>query len=121
VSQVLIEENKDLAPFTSWLVGGKAECYVAPQNIEQLKEAMLMARQNNWPISLLGGGTNVLVSDQGVKGLVIHSIHLNRTQILEQGDNLRIEAECGAPKSEVLKIFLKYRLQPAVFFSRLTR
>jgi UDP-N-acetylmuramate dehydrogenase len=119
VSQVLIEENKDLAPFTSWLVGGKAECYVAPQNIEQLKEAMLMARQNNWPISLLGGGTNVLVSDQGVKGLVIHSIHLNRTQILEQGDNLRIEAECGAPKSEVLKIFLKYRLQPAVFLAGL--
>ncbi len=114
-----IEDNKLLSDFTEWKVGGPAEKYAAPKNFEDLKEAMLFARGSQLPITILGGGTNVLVSDQGVPGLVIHTIHLNKVSVLETSQNLIVEADGGAPKSEVLKIFLKHRLAPAIFLAGL--
>ncbi len=114
-----IEDNKNLAAFTSWQVGGAAEKYVAPNSLEELKEAMIFARTNELPITLLGGGSNVLISDDGVAGLLIHTINLNKVEVLQDKDEVLIEAQAGAPKSEVLKLFLKYRLPPAVFLAGL--
>ena len=119
MSSLKIEENKSLAEFTSWLVGGVAERYVAPQNLDELKEVMALAHKNHWPLTVLGGGTNVLVSDEGVSGLVVHTHLLNKVQVLQEKPNLVIEAECGAQKSEVLKIFMKFRLTPAIFLAGL--
>ncbi len=116
---IKIDQHKNLAPFTSWLVGGTAEQYFAPRSLEELKEAMILARSKQWPITILGGGTNVLVSDDGVPGLVIHTHFLNQVKVVEDQKNLVIEAEAGAAKSEVLKVFLKYRLEPAIFLAGL--
>ena len=116
---VEIKKNTALKDFTSWLVGGEAENYCAPTSIDQLKQALLVAKNNRWPVTLLGGGTNVLISDQGVSGLVIHTINLNSVSIIENGEMVIIEAEAGAAKSEVLKHFLKFRLPPATFLAGL--
>ncbi len=115
----LLEENKDLASFTSWKVGGMAQYYSAPKTFDELKAAMLQARENHWPLTILGGGSNVLVSDQGIKGLVIHTVKLDSVTVLSAGEEVVIEADCGAQKSEVLKHFLKFRLAPAVFLAGL--
>lgn len=114
-----IEENKSLATFTSWLVGGAAEYYCAPKTLDELGRAIQWAAQQNQTITVLGGGTNVLISDQGVSGLLIHTVHLNRINQSEQGGFLVLDVECGTPKSEVLKIFLKHRLEPAIFLAGL--
>jgi UDP-N-acetylmuramate dehydrogenase len=114
-----IEEQKSLAPFTTWQVGGMADFYTAPRTQDELKQALRHAYKNHWPVTLLGGGSNVLISDQGVAGLVIHTHHLNRVRVLSEQPELVVEAEAGASKSEVLKIFLKYRLAPATFLAGL--
>ena len=85
------------------MVGGEAELYSAPQNTDDLKEVMAFARKETLPLTILGGGTNTLISDQGVKGLVIHTHLLNQVQVIETEPNLVIEAGGGTPKSEVLK------------------
>lgn len=118
-TQLIIEENKELGAFTSWNVGGNAQYYCAPKNFAELKLAMLEARKQHWPMTLLGGGTNVLVSDEGVPGVVIHTHHLNKVEVLSSGDEVIIEAESGAQKSEVLKHFMKFRLPPAIFLAGL--
>lgn len=119
VSDSLIQTNVSLSDFTSWKVGGLAEYYCAPQNFDELKTVMLEARSKLLPVTILGGGTNVLVSDDGVSGLVIHTHLLNSVEVLEEGENLVIEAFGGTPKSEVLKLFMKYRLEPAIFLAGL--
>lgn len=118
-SKILFEENKSLKDFTSWKVGGSAEFYYAPTSVGELKRALEKAHEDNLPVSVLGGGTNVLVSDKGVPGLVLHTHKLVGVTILDDDKDLRLEAMAGTPKSEVLKVFLKHRLEPATFLAGL--
>ena len=118
-AEIKIQEKVNLAEFTSWQVGGDAEFYVAPTTIDELKQSMQAAHKNSWEMTILGGGTNTLVSDQGIKGLVIHTHLLNQIKVLEDDNRLVVEAYAGASKAEVLKVFMKQRLAPAIFFAGL--
>jgi UDP-N-acetylmuramate dehydrogenase len=60
-----------LAPFTTFRVGGAAEWLLETRNSDELVTALRLARDFGVPVTLLGGGSNVLVSDRGVRGLVI--------------------------------------------------
>ena len=60
-----------LGRWTSFGIGGPAEVLCRPQNKAQLKTVLEWARQEGRPVLVLAGGTNVLVSDEGVKGVVI--------------------------------------------------
>ena len=103
-----IEQNKELAPFTSWEVGGAAQYFCSPKNLDQLKQAVEWSLQENLKLHILGGGTNLLVSDQGVRGLVLHTGRLSGVEGKCVDDRLVVSADCGAQKSEVLKVFLKH-------------
>jgi UDP-N-acetylmuramate dehydrogenase len=73
----IILKNVPLAPLTSFGTGGAADYLVKPTTLQQLKEVLFWARERNLPVTPLGGGTNVLVSDHGVEGLVIVTTSLN--------------------------------------------
>jgi UDP-N-acetylmuramate dehydrogenase len=70
VKSTLIQ-NQTLSKFTSLRVGGAAEYFCEPCNVDQLLGAVSCAKLNKWPLVWLGGGTNVLIHDQGVPGLVL--------------------------------------------------
>lgn len=113
-----IQKSVSLKPFTSWSVGGSADFYAQPTSEAELREALLWAKQNEISYSVLGGGTNVLISDKGVRGLVIHLTKLNQVaEYVEQ--QLVLVCECGVPKSKLLKAFLKHKLAPALFLAGL--
>ena len=57
---------------TSFQIGGPADLFVEPMSIEALSDVLAAAHQAGVPVTCLGGGTNVLVSDAGVRGLVVH-------------------------------------------------
>ncbi len=114
-----IQRNKDLKNHTSWKVGGSAQFYCAPRTEDQLEQALVYSGEKKLPYFILGGGTNTLISDEGVKGLVIHTYKLTGTEITSDGKKVVIKALAGTPKSDVLKHFLKYRLWPAVFLAGL--
>lgn len=114
-----IEKEKDLKDHTSWRVGGSAQFYCAPETEDQLKQALIYSRKKNLPYFVLGGGTNTLISDEGVWGLVIHTYKLRGTEVVKDGKKVLIKALAGTPKSDVLRHFLKYRLWPAVFLAGL--
>lgn len=115
----LTTKNKSLKEFTSWKVGGEAEFYAEPKNIEELKTVFLESHKRGLKFTVLGGGTNVLISDRGIKGLVIHTHKLVGVETKETAETVVVEALAGTPKAEVLKVFLKLRLQPAVFLAGL--
>jgi UDP-N-acetylmuramate dehydrogenase len=60
-----------LAPLTTFKVGGEADWLVDVRSEEELRAALAIALKAGQPITILGGGSNVLVSDAGVRGLVI--------------------------------------------------
>ena len=66
-----IQENIPLAPYTTFRIGGPARFFCEVTTSEQLLEAVTFARERNLPIFVLGGGSNLLVTDRGFDGLVL--------------------------------------------------
>ena len=66
-----LRSNVVLAPFTTFRVGGAAEWLIETRGSDELLAALKLARAAGVPVTILGGGSNVLVADRGVRGLVI--------------------------------------------------
>lgn len=56
---------------TTWRIGGPADFFVEPRGTEELVRALAFAREESLPVTVIGGGSNLLVKDGGIRGLVI--------------------------------------------------
>lgn len=83
---MFVEENKLLAPFTTFGIGGPARWFAEAESEEQVIEAVFWARDKSLPLFVLGGGSNLLISEAGFDGLVLHiglsGIEVENTQDL---------------------------------------
>lgn len=87
------QKNVSLAPLTTLKVGGRAEYFVKVRTTKGLEEACCKAADLSIPITVLGGGSNVVVAENGVKGLVIK----NELKGIEyQPDNGEVLVTAGA-------------------------
>ena len=107
---------KDL---TWWKVGGAADWFCEPESLSELIEAAQFAVSKKIPIEIIGGGSNVLVSDAGIEGLLISTRRLSELSIEAESPRLSLVALCGTPKARLLKIFLERRLSPSIFLTGL--
>ncbi len=89
-----IQKEVMLAPLTTFKIGGIAEYYIEVRDIKILQEAVDWAKQEQLPITILGGGSNILVSDDGVRGLVIHPV-FDEVTYEEKGDIVLASAGAG--------------------------
>lgn len=85
-----ILENVPLAPFTSLEIGGPARFFATATSVDELREALLFARSEQLPFRILGGGTNLLVSDGGYAGLVVR-LKMEGVRVSQD----RVQAEAG--------------------------
>jgi len=109
-----IRRNELLSRHTSWHVGGPADAWFAPRDVEDLS-AFLRVLPSGVPVTWVGLGSNLLVRDAGVRGVVIcpHGA-LGR---LERVDATRIRAEAGVPCARLGRQAVKWGLGPASFFA----
>lgn len=114
-----ILKNINLAPHTSWLIGGNAEYFCSPTDANQLKEALKFSQDNKLKITVISGGSNILISDKGIKGLTICLRQLSKITYEIKDDKIFISCLAGTAKSELLKFFLKNQLEPALFLAGL--
>lgn len=114
-----ILQNVKLAPYTSWLIGGLAEHFALPTNYDELREVLKWAVAQHQPVTVLGGGSNVLISDHGIKGLTIGLKKFSSLKSEIKDGRLQIKCLAGTGKSELLKLFLKHQLPPALFMAGL--
>jgi len=84
-----------LAGLTSLKVGGKAEYLAQPRNISELLLAWQWAKEHSLPITLIGAGSNLLIHDQGLAGLVICTRQVRGAEFSETTG--RVRAACGEP------------------------
>ncbi|MBZ5556863.1 MAG: UDP-N-acetylmuramate dehydrogenase [Acidobacteriia bacterium] len=66
-----LQANVPLAPLTTFSVGGPAEWLIETRNSDEIVTALKLAHELGVPVTILGGGSNVLVADSGVRGLVV--------------------------------------------------
>ena len=88
-----VQANVLLAPYTSARIGGPADVMVTVKSADELADAMQLIWQYELPYYILGGGSNVLVSDDGFRGVVV----LNRAKEVrfETGDQPTVWCEAG--------------------------
>lgn len=63
--------NEPMSKYTSFKIGGPAECMVKIKTLEQLKSILKYTNENNINLTIIGNGSNILVSDDGIKGIVV--------------------------------------------------
>ena len=87
-----IQKNIPLAPLTSFKIGGAAKLFMEAGSEEELIEAVSYAKENNLPIFVLAGGSNILVSDEGFDGLVIKiKNQKSKIKITDQNEKFFLE------------------------------
>ncbi len=92
-----VRYRESLALHTTYRVGGPADLYVEPRSAEEARSLSLAARSLELPRFVLGGGANILVSDRGIRGLVLATGGLS--DVVVEGD--RVTAGAGAGMSAV--------------------
>ena len=88
-----VQENVLLAPYTSARIGGPADIFVMVKSANELMDVMQVLWQEGVPYYILGGGSNALVSDKGVRGVVV----MDRAKEVrfESGDQPTVWCEAG--------------------------
>lgn len=71
--------NEPLAPYTTWKIGGPADVLLIPQDKSRLISAVKLLHQHDIPWIALGRGSNLLVTDKGIRGVVIKLGHALET------------------------------------------
>ncbi len=93
-----VRANVPLAPYTTYKIGGPADYFVEPATTDQLIAAVQAANAASTPFFILGCGANILVSDKGFRGLVIHNTVANYRL-----DGNRLVAGSGAVIADLLE------------------
>jgi UDP-N-acetylmuramate dehydrogenase len=92
--KAIVKENAPLKDLTWYGLGGNADYLIRPQTVDQLREITQRCHENNVPIHVLGFGSNLLISDEGVRGAVLK---LDAPDFCEaQFDNTTLTAGAGA-------------------------
>lgn len=90
-----LRRDEPLARYTSFRIGGPADLLLSPENTEVLGASLAAANELGVAVTILGGGTNVLVSDRGIRGLVVRlarDFDFRRWRIDEDGEHADVEA-----------------------------
>lgn len=100
-----VRENEPLAPYTWLRVGGVAEFFAEPTSVDELTALVKVCRENEISARLLGGGSNLIVRDSGVAGLVISLAAPAFTEIRHEEN--RIIAGGGAKLGHVVSVAVR--------------
>ncbi len=102
-----ILEDEPMSRHTTFSVGGPADIFVQPSTIEELEWTMLCARERELPFFIVGNGSNLLVSDQGFRGIIVQ-LGKEFQEIRVEGETMEVQA--GALLSRVARTALDHSL-----------
>ncbi len=83
-----LSENEALSAHTSFKIGGPADIFLTPNTLELLQEMISVIQSNNFRYMILGGGNNLLFSDQGFRGVIVSTGKLDK--IIRDDNKLRV-------------------------------
>jgi len=97
-SDCLIYHSVPLSSYTSYRVGGSAQWYVEPQSSTEIQAILGWIEKQQIPFTCLGAGSNLLVSDEGIEGLVINTRNWKQCQFNSDSQTVTVGAGYPLPK-----------------------
>ena len=107
----IVRFDEPMRLYTSFRIGGPADAYVEPADVESLQQLMTGACAEKIPVFVMGG-TNLLVRDGGIEGIVVRLVKLNR---IEEQENGLLYAEGGVLMPRLLKVAMQRGLSGLEF------
>lgn len=104
-----IKVNEPMKSHTNFKIGGNADFYVVAKEINQIQIILKLAKQYNIPLTILGNGSNVLVGDKGIKGIVL-KISIDQFEIEKKEKYATIIAGAGVPLGKIAYSLLKEQI-----------
>jgi UDP-N-acetylmuramate dehydrogenase len=95
-----VKQGVLLAPYTTWNIGGEAQYFVEPNSTEDILALYHYAKTNDLPLTILGRGSNTLIADEGVPGIVI-CLRNSFDHISVNLEHSTITAQAGCPMPKV--------------------
>lgn len=108
-----IYTNEPMSKHTTFKIGGTADIFVKLRNTEQIEKLLNLCKNKNVPIKIIGNGSNILVKDNGIRG-VVAKICTNSYDFLDE-ETIRVDA--GMLNSKVSRILLENSLTGFEFAS----
>jgi UDP-N-acetylmuramate dehydrogenase len=99
--------DEPMRKHTSLRIGGPADAWVAPSSIETLRHVVETCSERGIPVTPLGGGTNLLVRDGGIRGVVLVTRNLRALQRVSETE---IRAESGVSTGKLLAVATEWEL-----------
>jgi len=96
---MLLQENVPLSPLTTFKIGGPARFYVEARTTSDVQDAVSLARSRDLPLFVLGGGSNLLISDAGWPGLVLKAAISGIEQCSGHDEEGKVLFDVGAGES----------------------
>jgi UDP-N-acetylmuramate dehydrogenase len=89
---------------TSLRIGGPADVFAIPQDIPSLKNMLIILKRQGIPFLPLGSGTNVLIRDEGIEGVVISLMYFRKIEIIGEDErNVNVYVEAGTPLQRLVQ------------------
>lgn len=98
--------DEPMAKHTSFKIGGPADVFIKVDNIEELKEILDLSKKNQIPLTIIGNGSNLLVTDKGIRG-IIAKLNLKDIEIKNENNKQIIKVEAGVPVGLLAQKLLK--------------
>lgn len=98
--------NEPMKKHSTFKLGGSAECLIKIDNINDLKEILEFSKENEIPLTVIGNGSNILVSDKGIKGITL-IIKIEKIEIQEDGDIIKITIGAGEKIGKLARVLLE--------------
>jgi UDP-N-acetylmuramate dehydrogenase len=110
-TSILVQENVPLAPFTTLKIGGKARFFVSASSEDEVIAAFSYAKDNDLDLFVLGGGSNVLIADEGFDGLVLQVAQKGISSAQEKDGTVYVTARAGEDWDDFVAFCVERDLQ----------
>jgi UDP-N-acetylmuramate dehydrogenase len=102
-SNLRIRRNVSLAPLTTIELGGTAHAFAEIDDVETARQAVRWAGRHDLALAILGGGSNMVVADQGFAGLALR-VEMRGIDVQNDGDRARVTVSAGEPWDELVEM-----------------
>lgn len=106
IAKEKVQYQEPMKKHTTFKIGGPAEYFIQVEKQEELRKILEMANKNNIPITVIGNGSNLLVLDQGIKGITL-KIKIEKIEIQEKEKEIQITVGAGEKLGKLARNLFK--------------
>ena len=108
--------NEPMSKHTTFKIGGNADIFIKANTIEKIQYILKLSKNDNIPLFIIGNGSNLLVKDEGIRGIVL-KIELNDINIVDEDNKIKVIAGAGVKLAQLSQVLLKNSIQGFEFAS----